>query len=161
MMKRFATLTLIALMLGAAPAVFGQGSGGSGGGGSGSGGSSSGGSGAGGSGGGGRSDGIGNTPGSPGIGAQPPASGATEGSPGRGSGQVSPDTSPGTTGGTRTARPIDNTAQATTALQSQGYSNVQGLVRSGDVYRGRAVRDGRTVMIEVDARTGTVRETRG
>lgn len=135
MTKRFATLTLIALMLGAAPTVFAQGSGG------GSGGS-----------GGGRSDGVGNTPGSPNTGTQPPASGAIQGTPS----QLSPGTTPGTT-----ARPIDNTAQATTALQSQGYSNVQGLVRAGDVYRGRAVRDGRTVMIEMDARTGTVRETRG
>jgi hypothetical protein len=137
MMGRFATLALIALMLGAAPAVFAQGSGGSGGSG------------------GGRSDGVGNNPANPG--APPAASGAIEGSPGR----LSPGAAPSTPGGTRAARPIDNPAQATTALQAQGYSNVQGLVRSGDVYRGRAIRNGRTVMIEMDARTGTIRETSG
>ena len=134
MLRRFATLTLIAVMLGAAPAVFAQGGGG------GSGGS-----------GGGRSDGPGvnpanpGTPPTPGTGRQtePPAAGAIKNNPGRATG------------------PIDSPAQATSSLQAQGYSNVQGLVRSGDVYRGRAVRDGRTVMIELDARTGVVRETSG
>ena len=156
MLKRFATLTLIALMLGAAPAVFAQGSGGSGGGSGGSGG------------GGGRSDGPGNNPVSPGTPSsprmgnqtEPPASGAiiqnSPNTPGRSSNQ----NTPGAAGQTPTG-PIDNAAQATTTLQAQGYSNVQGLVRAGDVYRGRAVRDGRTVMIEMDARTGAVRETSG
>lgn len=161
MMRRFATLALIAVMLGAAPVAFAQGSGG-GSGGSGSGGSS--GSGAGGSGGG-RSDGVGNTPGSP-MPGSPGQNSPSQSSPGGSSTQTAPGASPGTPGpGTpgqaRTTGPIDNSAQATTALQAHGYSNVQGLVRSGDVYRGRAVRDGRTVMIEMDARTGTVRETSG
>ena len=168
MMKRFAVLTVIAVLLGAVPAAFAQGGGGGGsgggsggstGGGAGAGGSSPGGSGAGGTGGS-NNPGLAPAPGtSPGAGTQQqaPGSGAIQSDPGRSSTR----TAPGMTGESRPIGPIDNTAEAATALRSRGYSDVQELVRSGDVYRGRALRNGRTVMIEMDARTGAVRETGG
>lgn len=148
MMKRFAALSLIALMLGAAPAAFAAGAGSSGGAGGGSGSGAPSGSGS-----------------NPGMGTQQAPGGALQNSP-RGTDGASPGTTaPGTTSpGTtqpRASGPVNTPSEASTALQSRGYSNVQGLVRTGDTYRGRATRDGRMVVVEIDARTGAVREVSG
>jgi len=149
MMKRFATVSLIALMLGAVPAAFAQSGGG------GSGGGSGGGTG-------GTTSPGGTTPsapGSPGLGTQPPGSGAIQNNPSNPgtSGSSTDPLRPGTTQPQATG-PVNNPSEATAALQSRGYNNVQGLVRTGEVFRGQANRDGRMVVVEIDARTGAVRE---
>ena len=48
--------------------------------------------------------------------------------------------------------------QANSALQAQGFSNVQGLQRNGNTYTGTAIRNGRTVPVTIDANTGVVTE---
>jgi len=44
--------------------------------------------------------------------------------------------------------------QATSAIQAQGYSNVQNLQRVGNTFTGTAVRDGQTVPVTINANTG-------
>ncbi len=44
--------------------------------------------------------------------------------------------------------------QASSAIQAQGYTDVQNLQRVGNTYTGTAVRDGQTVPVTINANTG-------
>jgi len=48
--------------------------------------------------------------------------------------------------------------QANSALEAQGFSNVQNLQRNGNTYTGMASRNGRMVPVTIDANTGVVTE---
>lgn len=46
-------------------------------------------------------------------------------------------------------------------LQAQGYTDVKGVKRSGDTITADAKRDGKSVKLNIDAKTGSVKESRG
>ena len=46
-------------------------------------------------------------------------------------------------------------------LESEGYSNVTGVMRSGEKYEATAEKDGKPVKLFIDATTGTIAESEG
>jgi len=46
-------------------------------------------------------------------------------------------------------------------LEAEGYSNVMGVMRSGEKYEATAQKDGKPVKLFIDATTGTISESEG
>ncbi len=44
-----------------------------------------------------------------------------------------------------------------TKLQAEGYSNISGLKREGNMYSAKGMKDGRAVDLTIDARNGKIR----
>lgn len=83
---------------------------------------------------------------------------STSGSAGMKSGTTS-----GTTSGASSGATAGSTSQMTEAevkdkLQKQGYTQISGITKSGDKFEAKAMKNGKSVEVEIDPATGMVKE---
>jgi hypothetical protein len=62
----------------------------------------------------------------------------------------------GTHSGAATSGKTLSETELRNELQKQGYSNVSDIKRKGDMFEARAMKDGKRVSLDVDAKTGKV-----
>lgn len=75
-----------------------------------------------------------------------------------GSTSSQPSTSSGSAAGTASAM---TEAQVQDRLEAQGYTQVSGLKKSGDKFEAKAMKDGKSVNLEIDAKTGMIKDKAG
>jgi len=66
-----------------------------------------------------------------------------------------PSTAPMTRSGTATGKPMSE-AEVKQELQNQGYTQISNLKQKGDHYEAKGVKNGKTVSLNVDAKSGKV-----
>jgi hypothetical protein len=97
----------------------------------------------------------------------PPSAAPSAPSAQPGMGPGSSDMNSGATGGdTRAGTGSTQGAQInekniTPLLQAHGYTDVKGVKQSGDMITADAKRDGKSVKLNIDTKTGMVKESRG